>query len=115
MLHRAMRLPCALQPIREILTIVLRPASLQKYRDGTRDCHLVPQTESLRRQERWGAVEWGGQKCRLQLRLPAPGLQKRNAVRPEDRVFRTCAPHQIQNVGAAAEDNMLTVVDDLAH
>ena len=114
-LYRPRRLPCVAQPIRKVLPVILRAATPEERCDGTCDRDLVAHTERLGHQKRRRAVQRSGKLRGLQLRPPPTGFQKGDALGPAHCIFRTRTPQQIQNVSAAAEDNVLTVVDDFTN
>jgi hypothetical protein len=59
-------------------------------------------------------MQWRGQKRRMNLGSPAARLDERQAIEPANPVRSSDAPVKIEQIRAAAQENMLTVVDDLS-
>ena len=54
------------------------------------------------------------QRVRLEYRLPAAGLDKGHPIEPADVAFNSDSAIKGNQVGAAAKQNVLTVIDDFA-
>src|SRR4029077_8910168 len=79
-----------------------------------RDRELVSQTEARSPQKRRRCVQWSEQRRGLDHRGATSGLEKGHALKPANLVLNSDTLVELNQVGAAAEQNVLAVVHHFA-
>src|SRR4029077_7931918 len=102
-----------LQPIGKARRAVPRKWSHQR-QHGARDCNFVSPGEGRGSQEGQGRMERRGQSRWTNFRTPAAGLDEGETIEPLNLAGDSDAAVKVEQVGAASEQHMLTVIYSLA-
>ena len=104
-----MRLAVTQEPRQEILAVILGKLG-DKRHHRARNGQLVFQIEYGRVEKRWSGMKRRRQRSRLQRRRAPTGKDERDLVVPADLLFHPEAAIELDEIGAAAQQDMLAVV-----
>ena len=108
------RLAFFAEPVEHGDVVQIRSAAVLPHdaQEGTGDGDFVGQGEERETEERFGEVEWGGEEAAFEDGDPASRLHEGDFGEEVDFVLDSEAAVEVEQVDAAAQEDVLAVIDD---
>jgi len=106
-------LSVVLKPLEERLAAILRRRRSERHQ-GAANGQLVAESQTVRAKKCGSSVERSGEGGRSNLRCASSRFKERQVLIPANLVLDSRTAIEIEQIGAAAEQHMLAIIDYLA-